>query len=136
MEGVSNMFMHDYGGRWRGVDLVMIWANKFWQSEIVFKLSPVVLLIKLIICFLSQVCHYFILMWVTVKTTWCFRWGTHLYMSLFLSICLLYIISQEPSSSNHNFWYTRVKWWYFQVFYFHFLDILFFWAIRGVKGQK
>ena len=50
-----------------------------------------------------------------------FRCGTHLYMSLFLSVCQsirwLHTISQELS--DHNFWYTYVK-RYFQVFFFVF----------------
>ena len=49
------MLMHDYGGGW-GLAM-MTQANKFFlQSEMVFKLSPVVLL-KIIICLLSQVFH-------------------------------------------------------------------------------
>ena len=31
---------------------------------------------------------------------------------------------------------TRVKWWYLQDFFFHFYEILIFWAGRGVKGPK
>ena len=39
------------------------------------------------------------------------------------------------TSSNHNFWYTWLKWWYLQVF-FHFFRNLIFWAFRRVKGQN
>ena len=45
-----------------------------------------------------------------------FRWGTHLYMSLFLfvrlSICLSICCTaylKNRTSSDHNFWYTYVK---------------------------
>ena len=52
-----------------------------------------------------------------------FRWGTHLYVSLFPSVrpyvcctpCL-----RNRTSSNHNVWYTCVKWWYLQEFYSFF----------------
>ena len=40
---------------------------------------------------------------------------------------------------NHDFWYSCVKWWYLQDFFFHFsffFYIFIFWAVRGVKGQK
>ena len=40
------------------------------------------------------------------------------------------------TSSDHNFWYTYVKWWYLQGVFFNFFLILIFWAVRGVKGQK
>ena len=36
---------------------------------------------------------------------------------------------------DHEFWYTCVKWWYFEVL-FDFFDIFIFPAIRGVKEQK
>ena len=66
------------------------------------------------------------------------RWGTHLYISLFPSIhpsvfCAPYL--RNHTSSNHNFWCTCVKWWYLQAF-FYFFEILIFWAVREVKGQK
>ena len=38
-------------------------------------------------------------------------------------------------SSDHNFWYTYVKWWYLQVF-FSFCQNLYFLGSWGVKGQK
>ena len=41
---------------------------------------------------------------------------------------------RNPTSSNHNFWYTCVK-WYLQEF-FSFFEILIFRAVRGVKGQE
>ena len=68
---------------------------------------------------------------VTTSLTWpeitFFRWGTHLYMSLFPSVCP----SVHPSichapylrnrtSSNHNFWDTYVKWWYLQSLFLFF----------------
>ena len=33
---------------------------------------------------------------------------------------------------DHGFWYTCVKWWYVQGFFY----ILIFWAVMWVKGQK
>ena len=128
-----------------------------------------------------------------------FRWGTHLYMSLFLSVCLSvcpFVAQHIPgtvhhlkflvhtckmmifagfffsffqnfdflgcygskrakngpkwknnyirhapylrnrTSSEYNLWYTHVKCWYLQVFFFIFFKILVFWAVRGVKWQK
>ena len=59
-----------------------------------------------------------------------FRWGTHLYMSLFLSVRLSVCPSvrrisrisylSNCTSCDHNFWETYVKWWYFQAFFFNF----------------
>ena len=44
---------------------------------------------------------------------------------------------RNGTSSDHNIWYSYVKWWYVQVwFFFSFFKILIFWAFRGVKGQK
>ena len=94
------MFMHEHGGGGRGSPYGDKIKNVFFsQIEIVLKqktannyllyifvvtiasfdfhsfpldLSPIVLL-KLIICFLTQVFHWFILMWAIVKTTWFFQ---------------------------------------------------------------
>ena len=68
-----------------------------------------------------------------------FRWGTHLYLLLFPSVrCASYI--RNRTSSNHGFWYTCVKWWYLQAFFFFFFFfffwIFFFWVFWGLKGQK
>ena len=48
-----------------------------------------------------------------------FRFGTHLYMSLFPSLRLSVCASvccrsylRNNTSSSHHPWYTRVKWWY------------------------
>ena len=46
-----------------------------------------------------------------------FRWGTHLYMSLFLSIRLS--VTHHISETVHHVFIifsTRVKWWYLQAF--------------------
>ena len=52
-----------------------------------------------------------------------FRWGTHLYMSLFLSIRLS--VTHHISETVHHVFIifsTRVKWWYLQAFvYFRLL---------------
>ena len=66
-----------------------------------------------------------------------FKWNTHLYVSLFLSVCC----SAHPSAPylrnrtlcDHNFFYTCVKWWYLQGL-FHFYEILIFWAVSGGGG--
>ena len=67
-----------------------------------------------------------------------FKWNTHLYVSLFLSVCC----SAHPSAPylsnrtlcDHNFFYTCVKWWYLQGL-FHFYEILIFWAVSGGVGE-
>ena len=58
-----------------------------------------------------------------------FRWGTHLYMSHFPSVRHASYI-RNRTSSNHNFWYTCVKWWYIQKFFF-FLKLCFFGLLEG-----
>ena len=73
-----------------------------------------------------------------------FRWGTHLYMSLFPSVrpSVRPSVHRAPylrncTSFNHNFWYTCVKWWYLRAFFSFFIfEIFIFWAVMGVKGQK
>ena len=40
---------------------------------------------------------------------------------------------------DHDIWYTCVKWWYLVFlfcFFFHFLKILIFGVVRGLKGQR
>ena len=108
-------------------------------------------------CFIGQFSNfvgYEIISWHSFIVYWSFfRWGAHLYMSLFLSVCLSVCASicvsvccvpylRNRISSNHNFWYTCVKWWYLKVFFLYF-EILIFWAVRkgkkrggGVKGEK
>ena len=56
----------------------------------------------------------------------------HLFVCL--SVCRTPYL-RKRTSSNHHFWYTHVKWWYLQVF-FYFSEILIFWAVKWVKGQK
>ena len=79
---------------------------------------------------------------------WCFffipffRWNTHLYMSVFPSICpsvhsfvccARYL--RNYTSSDHNFWYTYVKWWYLPGFcLFFFLIFSKFWLF-GLVGE-
>ena len=58
------------------------------------------------------------------------------YSSVHLSVhhapCL-----RNCTSSDHKFWYTRVKWWYLQAFFsFFFFLILIFWDVRGGEGGK
>ena len=68
---------------------------------------------------------------VSNETPGIFRWGTHLYMSLYPSVRPS--VRRAPylrnrTSYDHNFWYTYVN----DVF--HFFKILIFWAFREVKG--
>ena len=62
-----------------------------------------------------------------------FEWGTHLYMLLFLSThppihCTPYLWNH--TSSDHNLWYTCVKWWYLQGFFSFFK----FWIFQLLVG--
>ena len=58
---------------------------------------------------------------------------THLYMSLFPSVCPFFrlFVRGTPHlknrTSDHNFWYTYI---------FIFFKMLIFWIVRQVKGQK
>ena len=68
-----------------------------------------------------------------------FRWGTHLYMSLFLSIHLsvcrvLYL--RNRTSSHHNFWYTYLKWWYLQAFFTFFKNFDFLGCYGGKRAKN
>ena len=50
-------------------------------------------------------------------------------------------VRQTPYPRNHtsydcHLWYTCVKWWDLQEFFFIFSKILIFWVVRGVKMQK
>ena len=36
---------------------------------------------------------------------------------------------------DHDFWFTIVKWWYLQMFFWFFQNID-FWVVSGVKKQK
>ena len=77
----------------------------------------------------------FIHQFLNTASYWChhkfentfFRWGTHLYMSLFPSVCPSVCLSvcraayfRNRTLSDHNFWYTYVKWWCIQVFFSFF----------------
>ena len=61
---------------------------------------------------------------------------THLsvHLPIRLSICCTPYL-KNCISSGHNFWYTYVKWWYFQAF-FSFFQNFDFLGCWGVKGQK
>ena len=68
-----------------------------------------------------------------------FRWSTHLYMSLFLSICLSLCHTsylRSHTSSDHNFWFTCVKLSYLQAFLLLFSSIFIFCSVSWVKVQK
>ena len=54
-----------------------------------------------------------------IRSRYVFRWDTHFYMSLFPFVCPCVHCApylRNLTSSNHNFWYTCVKWWYLQAF--------------------
>ena len=40
------------------------------------------------------------------------------------------------TSCDCHLWYTCVKSWYLQVFFFNFFKILIFWVVRWLKRQK
>ena len=70
-----------------------------------------------------------------------FRWGIHLYMSLFpsvsLSVCLSVCCTpylRNHTSSNHNFWYTCVK--RYLPDFFSFFWSFHFGAVSGVQGSN
>ena len=72
-----------------------------------------------------------------------FSQGTHLYMSLFLSACpsvCPYICCapylRNCTSCDHNSWYTWVRWWYLQVFFFIYLKFWFFGLLKAKKYPK
>ena len=54
---------------------------------------------------------------------------------------LFFFLGGAPSSichctsSDHNFWYTYIKWWYLKAF-FSFFQNFDFLAVRGITGQK
>ena len=58
-----------------------------------------------------------------------FRWGTHLYMSLFL----LHTIYQEQYIKKS---YTCGKWWSLHMLFSFFLKFSFFGLLVGWKGKK
>ena len=71
-----------------------------------------------------------------------FRRGIHLYMSLFLSVCLCLSVAHHISVTVHMY-YTCVKWkwWYLQAFFFlHFFKFWFWGQLGegegGVKREK
>ena len=70
-----------------------------------------------------------------IECTWHFTWGTHLYMSLFLSVrssirpsvrlSVCPSVRHAPYFRNGTsydiyFWYTCVNWWYIQLFFSFF----------------
>ena len=63
-----------------------------------------------------------------------FRWGTHLYMSFFLSVCLSICCApylRNHTSSDHNFWYTYINDDISRCLFLIFLKIWFF----GLLGR-
>ena len=86
------------------------------------------------------VCFFFMVLIVLYS----FLWST-LHTFVFLIFFFGFVFRWAPTSiapylrnrtsSNHNFLYTCVKWSYIQPF-FHFFEILIFWVVMGVKGQK
>ena len=57
--------------------------------------------------------------------------------SVRLSICHAPYL-RNHTSSDHNFWYSCVKWWYLQAFFSIFKFLFYFGLLGGggVKGQK
>ena len=128
--------------KWHENRLILSWSNT--GNYVVKRCSQKFYLHKWFITLLNAFVH----IWAPAHAIAClswkasnkhvFRWGTHLYMSLFLPVhpsicCAPYL--RKHTSCDHNFWYTCVKWWNIQVF-FHFYKILIFRVISGVKGNK
>ena len=67
-------------------------------------------------------------------TSICYFFHPSIHLYVCLPICRTPYL-RNGTLSNHNFWCTCVKWWYLQTF-FHFFEILIFWAVRRIKGQK
>ena len=72
-----------------------------------------------------------------------FRWGTHLYMSLFplvrLSICPSRTMNHVVRNSiayDYDFWHTILKWWYFQVLFSFFLNFDFLGCYGGKRTKN
>ena len=60
-------------------------------------------------------------------------------MSLFRSVCPSVHLApflRNRISSNHNSWYTCVKWWYLQGFFLFFLNFDFFGCKRAKNSPK
>ena len=121
------------------VSLVSLWCS--WKTcEVCVKCCPwMETSPKLFTCVYLYCCFLCFILKMIITISHCqlciVRWGTHHYMSLFLSVSLS--IVHHISGSEHHLviWYTYVEWWYLQVV-FSFFKILIFWAFRGVKGQK
>ena len=61
------------------------------------------------------------LLWYAMTLSVSFRWSTHLHMSFFLFVCLCHTqYLWNCTSSDHNFWYLCVIWWYLQEFFSFF----------------
>ena len=95
-----------------------IWFS--WSSFVVF--SAAIILFCSISLSLASLSN---LLWMSANFSLIFSWVTHLYISLFSSIRLsghpLRTVFQEHHTScDHYFWYTCVKWWYLQEFFFFF----------------
>ena len=104
----------------------------FWWKKINF---------KIIMSKISESGGFFQFQFFNLQTNKCyqyevFRWGTYLCHFFHLFVSLLHTISQNLTSSYHNFWHTCVKWWYLLAFFFIFLKFWFFWAVRGSKNKN
>ena len=88
---------------------------------------------------------------VVISVQWVFTWDTHLCMSLFPSVhpSVCPSVAHNILGTVHHLIETvgtRVKWWYLQVFFLFFFEILIFWSgmwgeggeggLAVVKGQK
>ena len=78
--------------------------------------------------FHSQDIHIFVI----------FGWGTHLYMSLFLSICLS--VCCAPYLRNHTYLSDHIYWYTCEMIspgiFFILFKFWFFCAVRGGKREK
>ena len=117
----SSVMIHMYAWHICMYVCMYVWYIWFsWSSFVVF--SATIILFCSISLSLASLSNLF---WMSANFSLIFSWGTHLYRSLFLSVRLsghpLRTVFQEHHTScDHYFWYTCVKWWYLQEFFFFF----------------
>ena len=96
--------------------------NSDGASQLVFFwiLRPIIFYVLLHFCFVggapTSICHFFCL-------------------SVCLSDCHAAYL-RNHTSSDINFWYTYVKWWYLQVLFFIFSKFWFFWLLGGKRAKN
>ena len=103
----------------------------FWWKKMNF---------KIIMSKISESGGFFQFQFFNLQTNKCyqyevFRWGTYLCHFFHLFVSLLHTISQNLTSSYHNFWHTCVKWWYLLAFFSFFWNFDFFGLLGGKRTK-